>query len=184
MGAERWAVPFGAEVYGTLAGFERGDVILLQTHGAASALTLTHTGNTLDLAGDGNIDDRFALVGQDYTDANFTLSQVDGAFTITTDAPCFCAGTLILTDRGERPVESLQAGDLVVTRRNGIDTLMPVRWIGQRRLHVARHPEPEQVAPIRIGATRSLPASPAATFACRRTMPSSWTTGWSRRASW
>ncbi len=154
------AVPFGAEAYGTLADFERGDTILLQTFGQVPTLTLTHTGNTLDLSGDGNIDDRFALVGQDYTDANFTLSQVDEGFTITTDAPCFCAGTLILTDCGERPVESLQAGDLVVTRQDGIDTLVPVRWIGQRRLHVARHPEPEQVAPVRIGRDAVAPGVP------------------------
>ncbi len=141
-------VPGGATADGTLADFARGDAILLQSDGLPA--TLSHAGNTLDVSEDGGVVDRFALVGQDYTDASFTLSDVGPTFTITTDAPCFCAGTLILTDRGERAVETLQPGDLVVTRRDGIDTLMPVRWVGQRRLHVARHPEPEQVAPIRI----------------------------------
>lgn len=33
--------------------------------------------------------------------------------------PCFVAGTLIATPHGERPVESLRAGDLVLTRDHG-----------------------------------------------------------------
>jgi hypothetical protein len=43
--------------------------------------------------------------------------------------PCYCRGTLILTDRGEVPVESLQIGDHVVT---GSCDMRPIRWIGTR----------------------------------------------------
>ncbi|MFN4171780.1 MAG: Hint domain-containing protein [Pseudorhodobacter sp.] len=42
--------------------------------------------------------------------------------------PCFVAGTLIETDRGQRRIEDLRPGDLVMTRDNG---LQPLRWIGQ-----------------------------------------------------
>ncbi|TXB71308.1 Hint domain-containing protein [Paracoccus aurantiacus] len=49
--------------------------------------------------------------------------------------PCFTTGTLIRTATGPRPVESLQAGDLVMTRDHG---LRPVAWTGGRHLS-ARH---------------------------------------------
>jgi len=45
--------------------------------------------------------------------------------------PCFTAGTLIRTENGARPVETLSPGDLVETRDNG---LQPLRWIGHKRL--------------------------------------------------
>lgn len=44
---------------------------------------------------------------------------------------CFTPGTLILTPRGEVPVERLEVGDLVVTRDRGAQ---PLRWIGRRRV--------------------------------------------------
>jgi Ca2+-binding RTX toxin-like protein len=45
--------------------------------------------------------------------------------------PCFTPGTLIATPRGEVPVESLRAGDRVVTRDNGIQE---IRWVGEKAL--------------------------------------------------
>ncbi len=41
---------------------------------------------------------------------------------------CFAAGTLIQTDRGERPVDTIAAGDRVLTRDRGFQ---PVRWAGR-----------------------------------------------------
>lgn len=42
---------------------------------------------------------------------------------------CYCAGTLILTDRGEVAVEALAIGDRVVTAGGAV---RPIRWLGQR----------------------------------------------------
>ncbi len=46
--------------------------------------------------------------------------------------PCFTQGTLIATPHGEMPAELLRAGDKVVTRDNGIQT---IRWVGQNALN-------------------------------------------------
>jgi hypothetical protein len=54
--------------------------------------------------------------------------------------PCFTTGTLILTDRGEVPVEAIRAGDRVMTMDHG---LQPVIWAGGRHLdRVALEAEP------------------------------------------
>lgn len=69
---------------------------------------------------------------------------------VTTTGPlviCFVAGTMILTADGERPVESLRAGDLVLNTRA---EEVPLLWNGRRRVmpeEFARHP---QLRPVRI----------------------------------
>lgn len=45
--------------------------------------------------------------------------------------PCFAAGSLVLTGTGERPIEAIRTGDLVMTRDRG---LQPVIWRGHRHL--------------------------------------------------
>lgn len=50
-----------------------------------------------------------------------------GATAVVT--PCFTPGTMIGTPAGEVPVEALAAGDKVITRDNGIQT---IRWVGKR----------------------------------------------------
>ena len=147
---------------GTLRLFQSGDAIDL----AGTGYSLDHTGNTIILSQDGTVVDDLSLTGQDYSDATFTLTTImptifSGMTILTTDAPCFCAGTMILTDRGERPVEELEVGDVVVTRQDGVETSMPIRWAGRRRVVTARHPEPEQVHPIRIMRDAVAPGMPA-----------------------
>lgn len=42
---------------------------------------------------------------------------------------CFTSGTMIKTEMGERPIEGIIAGDRVMTRDHGLQT---VRWVGAR----------------------------------------------------
>jgi hypothetical protein len=70
-------------------------------------------------------------------------------FTDTYSAICFCAGTMIDTDQGPRPIESLAAGDMVRTLDHGFQ---PLRWIGQRDLNALALQVAPNLRPIRISA--------------------------------
>lgn len=61
---------------------------------------------------------------------------------------CFLPGTLIATPAGEVAVETLQAGDPVLTADG---RTLPVRWLGRQTVS-RRFARPEDVLPIRIGA--------------------------------
>ena len=63
---------------------------------------------------------------------------------------CYGAGTAILTENGEVPVETIHAGDTVTALVDGALVSRTVTWAGYRDLDLTRHPKPETVAPIRI----------------------------------
>jgi Hint domain len=63
---------------------------------------------------------------------------------------CYAAGSHILTSTGERIVESLMRGDIVLTLSGGELNAQPVKWLGRRRIDLTAHPHPETVAPVRI----------------------------------
>ncbi|MEX0283399.1 MAG: Hint domain-containing protein [Paracoccaceae bacterium] len=136
-------------------------VDVLANDQASGTLTITHinniqvvandsvilnTGQTVTLNGDGTI----SVQGDgDTENFNFTYTATDGsntdtAFVEVSSVPCFVAGTMIRTPDGDRPVESLQPGDLVVTKDDGH---RPVRWIGGRTV-----PAEGVLAPICIRA--------------------------------
>jgi hypothetical protein len=75
----------------------------------------------------------------------------------TPGAVCFTAGTLIETDRGPRPIETLAAGNLIVTRDNG---LQPLRWIGERHLRRVDLMRQPHLAPVHIAAGALGPGLP------------------------
>lgn len=71
---------------------------------------------------------------------------------------CFTPGTRILTENGERRIETLRPCDLIVTRDN---RLQPLRWVGRKIV-----PAMDKLAPIQMragalpGLTRDLLVSP------------------------
>ncbi len=84
----------------------------------------TFTGNS--------VYDWTTLVSGLVTPGTNTILTTEPAF--DSNLPCFCAGTRIQTTHGEVLVESLAAGDLVITAAGVAE---PVHWIG-RRSYTAR----------------------------------------------
>jgi hypothetical protein len=68
---------------------------------------------------------------------------------VVLDAQCYAEGTRILTAQGEKPVESLKPGEMVVLATG---EQAPILFVGRRRIDFMRHPRPENVRPIRFRA--------------------------------
>lgn len=117
------------------------------------------TGNdTLDLSGwTGGTGDLWETVAGGSGETLFIYDQAGpGAATVSASGfesvTCFAAGTLIMTARGEVPVEELRIGDRVVTAGNVQGPFQPVVWLGHTRIDVAGHRDRAKVAPILIKA--------------------------------
>jgi len=63
--------------------------------------------------------------------------------------PCFAAGTRLLTENGDLPVEEIRPGDHAITHEN---ELAKIIWVGRRDLDFSKHPMPSLVRPVRIAA--------------------------------
>lgn len=63
--------------------------------------------------------------------------------------PCFVTGSRILTEHGERLVEDIKAGDMVVTLDHG---LQAVRWVGRRDIDVQDMAQSTAYIPVLIKA--------------------------------
>ncbi len=72
----------------------------------------------------------------------FGTFNTDGAVAYDDLVPCFAAGTWITTQAGEKRIETLSAGDMILTRDNGFQHL---QWIGKRTVLAE-----EKFAPIRF----------------------------------
>lgn len=94
------------------------------------------------------------VVGQTYT-RNGASSNVNSE--IPGDVPCFVAGTMIATQKGEVAVEDLRAGDMVLTRDAGYQ---PIRWISGRTIQSTRATAPIVFGEGTLGACRELRVSP------------------------
>ena len=73
-------------------------------------------------------------------------------------AACFAAGTGILTDKGERAIETIAVGDRVITHRGDS---VEVIWCGQRAVVPSHHPVPNDLHPLRIAAHAFAPGAPS-----------------------
>ncbi len=151
------------------------DILSNDIESSGGTLTITHINNIAVVAGDTvvlatgqqvtlNADGTFSLVNDlDIESINFTYTAEntsgvsDVAFVTINTIPCFVSGTLIRTEYGEQPVESLEPGDLVQTYDNG---LQPVRWIGQRTVQAEGVMAPIDIAANTFGKHRALSVSP------------------------
>jgi hypothetical protein len=86
--------------------------------------------------------------------AGESLETTDGGVTYTTQTtpsggtiPCFTPGTFIATPTGNRLIENLKIGDLIITKDNG---LQAIRWIGKKEITGARLYACPQLRPVRI----------------------------------
>ncbi len=146
----------------TITGFAAGDVIDLGI-GAADTLAYTPdvggTSGTLTISNAGTAKASLAFAGA-YTNASFNL--VPNALTdflLTANAPCFAAGTALMTARGEVRVEDLRVGDILPTQLGGNTAV--VVWTGWRGLNCRNHPRPQDVLPVRVHAGAFGPGVPA-----------------------
>ncbi|MGX9354277.1 Hint domain-containing protein [Roseobacteraceae bacterium S113] len=118
----------------------------------------TSPGGSLQIVRDGPDSDGNGFDGRvDYFDDEGNL---EGSLTFTNIenfVPCFTPGTLIKTQLGERPVESLRPGDKVLTRDNGFQT---IRWVGTRKLSRAELAANPELQPVRIAADSLGPNMP------------------------
>ena len=134
----------------TIVDFIAGDTIDLTGIIFDASNTPTYSGNTFEIVNNGTTLASLTITGKPYTASDFFLSKDAGTGTeVTTDLPCFLARTRIATDRGERAVEELRAGDRALTAAGEAKA---IRWIGHRRLDCTSHPRPELVRPVRIRA--------------------------------
>ena len=99
---------------------------------------------TLNITADADEETVSFTYGVDSVDGSGNTLQSDVGFVTVDVVPCFVAGTMIRTPRGDVPVEALQEGDLVETLDDGAQ---PLRWVGQREV-----PAVGKMAPVRIAA--------------------------------
>ncbi len=158
-----------------LDGTRTVDLLDNDINGTGSTLTITHilgqpvvagtsitlaSGQVITLNADGTIT---IEADDDEEEVNFTYTVESGTgttdvgFVTVTQAPCFTAGTFILTPNGEVPVELLKVGDLVETLDNGAQ---PLRWIGRRKVRAEGKLAPIHIAASTFGDHRAVTLSP------------------------
>lgn len=81
----------------------------------------------------------------------------NGAVPYSSLVPCFTLGTLIQTKWGDKPIEDLRVGDLIITRDNG---LQPLRWIGRCTVPALGSAAPIHIAKRAMGNAAPLLVSP------------------------
>ncbi|MEO0753007.1 MAG: Hint domain-containing protein, partial [Pseudomonadota bacterium] len=126
----------------------------------AGSMVILPSGQEITVNGDGTI----TVEGDgDEESVNFTYQvesttgESDVAFITLESVPCFVAETMILTDTGERPVEELAVGDLVITKDRGPQ---PIRWIGHRQVEAKGVFAPVFIKAGTFGAHSDLAVSP------------------------
>ncbi len=164
-----------------------GQTIVFEGTGAVLAITDTAdiagtisflNGSTIDIAGltfnanttlhansSGTLAIPDAQASGGMIDLTFSGIGSSQPFILTSDgqggtdlALCYLSGTQILTPTGEKPIESLNIGDLVVTRFGGF---RPIKWIGRQTFNNTVVSLTGQHRPVKIHAGALGPNLPA-----------------------
>jgi len=133
-----------------------GDTVTINVPGVGN---VTYTGVTFYLA-DGRrvFTPNDGQVLQNGTLVSTTWVNTQGPLLVNQlGPPCFAAGTLIRTARGDRRVEELVKGDLVETLDHG---LQAIRWIGKAAISGLGEHAPVRFRAGAIGNRRDLRVSP------------------------
>ncbi len=152
-----------------VTGGDGEDLFLLTDYAEAGSSTISIDGGTTGEPGGDTLDlnglaDRTTLVttasasDPDAYDGSITLN--DGTvltFTNIENIICFTPGTMIATPGGERAVETLKAGDMVLTKDNGAQ---PLGWVGSSTVNGTGKFAPITLAPSLTGARRAMTVSP------------------------
>jgi autotransporter passenger strand-loop-strand repeat protein len=138
----------------TISGLAPGDRFDLAdlSYGSGTSQAVLQNGNLLKVVGTNGQVTLQLDPTQDFTGHTFQVRQDAGTGTLVTEdgdvVPCYCAGTLIATVRGDVPVEELAIGDEVVTL---LYEPRPIKWIGQRS-YSGRFAHATHILPICIKA--------------------------------
>jgi VCBS repeat-containing protein len=145
-----------------LLGDDTGDWTAGTIAGSYGALAIDADGVWTYTADNSNPSIQALNSGETLTEV-FNVTSTNGATTVTItingvdEPPCFTRGTLIETPHGPRPVESLRAGDAVLTADNGVQQ---IRWVGSRRLALGGNVDDEKLRPVRLRAGSIAPGVP------------------------
>jgi Hint domain len=99
----------------------------------------------------------FNYIGSDGLEQTVTIDPGDAEVVWT--VVCFAAGTRIKTEGGEKAIEDLKVGDMVLTLDSGCQ---PIQWIGSRKLDALDLAANPKLKPIRIRANALGPGVPSA----------------------
>ena len=103
-------------------------------------LVATVSGNAVTLST--HVTLQSGLTPQEFT------TDANGNFSFTGAPPiCFLAGSRLLTDRGEVPIEALQIGDRLATPSGETKT---VRWVGHSVFHAKNRAYPDVIWPVQV----------------------------------
>ncbi len=151
------------------------DVLANDINSTGGAITVTHINGQAVVAGDTvtlatgqmvtlNADGTFTVsTDADIEEVSFTYGiesstgLTDVGFVTVNTIPCFVAGTMIRTPDGEKPVEQLVPGDLVITYDDGPQ---PVRWIGRKSVSAFGNFAPVHISRGVFGRHRDIWVSP------------------------
>ncbi|MBL4807975.1 MAG: Hint domain-containing protein, partial [Rhodobacteraceae bacterium] len=148
----------------TITGFQLGTDQFYIGNIDPNTITVTEVGNSVDDVFEITVPGVGTFTVTDNYHVDSTIADVYASFltsadyTPPTDPCCFTAGTNVTTISGERAVETLEVGDLVMTQDHGAQE---IRWIGIRTMPATRDLAPIVITKGTLGNARDLTVSPS-----------------------